>query len=117
MYCVDVSKAVLVGPREKVTTKANRNEGFYRRSKGPEAVRPQWEFLSEHLLDAPCPAPGTYRVKGSGTFWAGVGVILARRDSLACGGKSKTKEVLRPEAEAWTPHSPLPYPTHFMTPT
>lgn len=87
-----------------MTTKADRNEGFYRMSKGPEAVRPQWEFFSEHLLDA----PGTYRVKGSGTFWAGVGVILARRGSLACGGKSKTKEVLCPEAEAWAPHPPFP---------
>lgn len=27
MYCVNVSKAVLVGPREKVTTKADRKEG------------------------------------------------------------------------------------------
>lgn len=30
-------------------------------------------------------APGTHGAEGSGTFREGVGVILARRGSLACG--------------------------------
>lgn len=48
----------------------------------------------------PYPAPGTYKVKGSGTFWAGVGVTLARRGSLAWRDRRETGGTLCPKAEA-----------------
>lgn len=59
----------------------------------------------QHRTCPTAPAPGTHRVEGSGTFRAGVGVILARRGSLACGDRRDTEEVFSGPRQGPGPHT------------